>query len=227
MPFAVADRSRSRNIDAKWGKVRVVGRNDGGALVVVARIENVSDGVPDPVRGLGRADLVEDEDLRIEDRLQDAEFGRCHRGVVGVLYLLQELAVVVKEPLGSPLDERLQNTDGQMRLSYADISRQEQSCAIRFKRIGLDELLGRDVRVRERGRGRTEFGFEALQRAVFVPFWNSGLQQRTRVTVRHAAAARLGEAIAIGPLDEAKEGALAERADRWNKFWHRFQVSLT
>jgi 4-amino-4-deoxy-L-arabinose transferase-like glycosyltransferase len=56
---------------AAGGKVGVVGGDDGGALVVVARVENEGDGVPHPVSGLGGAQLVEDEDFGVENGPED------------------------------------------------------------------------------------------------------------------------------------------------------------
>src|SRR5580704_17310816 len=45
------------------GLVRVIRRNDGGLLVVVASVEDEGDGVLDPLVGLLRAKVVEDENL--------------------------------------------------------------------------------------------------------------------------------------------------------------------
>ena len=48
---------------AAGGQVGIVGGDDGRLLVVVAGVENEGDGIPDPLVGLLRAEIVEDEDF--------------------------------------------------------------------------------------------------------------------------------------------------------------------
>ncbi len=115
----------------EWGGVGVVGGDDGGALVVVAGVEDVGDGIPDPVGGLGRAELVEDKDFGFEDGSEDLQLGGGDLGVVAVLDLLEEVAVVDEEAVCAALgDQGPEDSDGEMGLAYADGAGDEQALAV-------------------------------------------------------------------------------------------------
>ena len=139
-------RRRARIPPAKGAGVGVVGGDDGGAAIVVAGVEDVGDGVPDPVGGLGGAELVEDEDFGVEDGREDLEFGGLDLSVVGVLDLLEEFAVVDEEAGGAAFgDEGLQDADGEVSFADADGAGEQEAGAAGFERVGLDEFAGGEV----------------------------------------------------------------------------------
>src|SRR5436305_10888228 len=53
--------------------IRIVSRDDGGAVVVVARVQDKTDGIPDPFRRLDRAKFIEHQDFGIEDGTKDVQ----------------------------------------------------------------------------------------------------------------------------------------------------------
>ncbi len=59
-------RWRNRTIRAGGGLIVKIGRNDGGAVVVIAGIENQADRVPNPFSRLYRAQFVEDQDIAFQ-----------------------------------------------------------------------------------------------------------------------------------------------------------------
>ena len=70
-----AARSASDLAPPPAAQVGVVGGDDGGLLVVVAGVEDEGDGVPDPLVGLLRAEVVEDQHFGGKDGLEQFEFG--------------------------------------------------------------------------------------------------------------------------------------------------------
>ena len=104
-------------------KVSEVGRNDRRALVIVASVEDVADGVPHPFGRLYRAEFIEHEHFGLEYWLENFQLRSLDARVVGVLYLLQQLTIIVKKAGGILLDDQLaQNAHGQMRFPYTDRS---------------------------------------------------------------------------------------------------------
>ncbi len=96
-------------------QIGIIGGDDGGLLVVVARVEDEGDGIPDPLIGLLRAQVVEHENFGGEDRLEQLEFGGVHLRVVAVLDVLEQLAIVAEEAFDAALlHQAAQNADGKM-----------------------------------------------------------------------------------------------------------------
>src|SRR5579859_5472761 len=156
-------------------QVGIIRRDDGRALVVVARIQNERDRVPNPVGGLRGAELVKDEDLRFENGLQDLHFRGRHLWVVGVLDLLEQFAVVAEEAAYTFFEnEGVQNADGQVSCADADGARNQQAASFGRDRIAIHELA-RD----ERGRGQRsisfpETGIVAIERTMLIARGNGG-----------------------------------------------------
>ena len=123
------------------GQIVKIGGNDGGAIVVVARIEDKADRVPDPFGWLDCSQFVECQHLGLEDRPQNFQFGGVHGIVVRVLDFLQQLAVIIKQA-GNALadDQLLDHPDSEMRLAHANRPDQQQSSVVH--RIFFNELAG-------------------------------------------------------------------------------------
>src|SRR5271165_4663252 len=120
--------------------IGVVGGDDGGSLVVVARVEDVGHGVPYLFGGLRSAEFVENEDFGLEDRAQNFKLGGEHLRIVRVLDLLEQLAVVTEEPADAFLDDqRLQDADGEMGFAYSDRSGKQQAMPLSGRRISVDK----------------------------------------------------------------------------------------
>ena len=58
--------------------IRIVSRDNGGAVVVVARVEDEAHRIPDPLRRLDRAKFIEHQDFGIEDGTKDVQLGRLY-----------------------------------------------------------------------------------------------------------------------------------------------------
>ncbi len=136
-----AARSASVCAPPPAAQVGIVGGDDGGLLVVVAGVEDEGDGVPDPLVGLLRAEVVEDEDFGGEDGLEQFELGGVDLRVVAVLDVLEQLAVVAEEAADAALlHEAAQDADGEMGFADADGAGEEQALAGGVDGVGLDEL---------------------------------------------------------------------------------------
>jgi len=79
------------------GIVEVIRGDDGGALLVVTRVENDADDVADPVGGFAGAEIVEDEDFYGANRVEDRHFSGFAGRVVAGLDLFEEFAVIAEE----------------------------------------------------------------------------------------------------------------------------------
>jgi len=71
--------------------------DDGGQPVVIARVQYLGDGVPDPLAWLRRAELVKHKDLRLADRAKYLHLGRLNLPIVAVLDFLQQLSIIPEE----------------------------------------------------------------------------------------------------------------------------------
>ena len=78
-------------------QIGVVGRNDGGELVVIAGVEDKGDRIPDPLVGLLRTQVVEHQHLGRKDRLQQLQFGGLNLRIVTVLDTLEQLTIVAEQ----------------------------------------------------------------------------------------------------------------------------------
>src|SRR5690349_2835275 len=76
---------------ARW-QIGEVGRNDRRALVVVTSVEDMTDGVPDPLGRLHSSELVEHKHLGLKDRPKSLQLRGLHAGIVGILNLFEQLA---------------------------------------------------------------------------------------------------------------------------------------
>ena len=177
----------------------------------------MGDGVPDPVGGFGGAELVEDEDLRVEDGGEDLEFGGGDVAVVGVLDLFEEVAVVDEEAGGAALgEESLEDADGEVGFADADGAGEEQTAATGFDGVGLNEAAGVEVGGAEGAVGGGEVGDVLGEGAVLVAPGDVGGGEHAVGAALDAAGAGLREAVAVGLGDEAMAGAFAE----WAGFGH-------
>ena len=70
-----AQRRRARDGTRIGVGVDVIRGDDGDAIVVVTRVENVPDGFKSPERGLTGTEIIEKQDFNFHHWIQDAEFG--------------------------------------------------------------------------------------------------------------------------------------------------------
>jgi len=92
-----------------------VGGNDGDAFVVVTGVEDHRHGVPNPVGGLDRAEIVEDEDFGVEDRFQDLQFGGRGLRIPGVLNVFEQLLIIAEEAVAALLlNQHFEDADGEV-----------------------------------------------------------------------------------------------------------------
>src|SRR6185437_11849345 len=152
-------------------------RNDRRSPVVVAGVQDVAHCVPDPLCRLYRAEFVENEHFGLEHRPENFQFRGLDARVVGVLYFLQQLAIVVKETGGIFLNDKLpQNANRQVRLAYAD--RPEQHQASILYRILLNKSIGLEQSCWESAIGSGEIRIEVREGAMFVACGNPSLLQQ-------------------------------------------------
>src|SRR5208337_2994364 len=133
--------SRTAAIHAGRGLILEVRRNDGCAIVVIARVKNQADRIPNPFRRFYGAQLIEHQDVGFKHGTKHVQFGSLNRAVVGILNFLQQLTVVVKQA-GNALveDEFLRDRNRQMSLAGANLADNQKSGAI--SRIVLLSELG-------------------------------------------------------------------------------------
>src|SRR5258708_10549159 len=123
----------------------IVGRNNRGAIVVVAGVQNQTHRVPNPFCGLDRPEFVEREHFRFEHRAKDVQFSGLHRLVVRILDLLEQLAIVVEQAANAlPHNQFLNNADCEMGFAHANATDQQQAGIVQRK--FFDELASRHPR---------------------------------------------------------------------------------
>ena len=122
---------RDRPIGASGGLVLKIRSNDGGAVVVVSRVENEADRVPNPFARFYRAQLVENENVRFEYRTKNVQFGRLNRRVIRILNLLQQFPVVAEQAGNSFVqDEVFDDAYREMSFAGADLADNQQAGSI-------------------------------------------------------------------------------------------------
>jgi hypothetical protein len=150
-----------RAADRAGGVVIEIGGNDGGAVVVVAGIQNQAHRVPDPFRRFDCAQFVEHQHFGVEHGPQNVEFGGIHRGVIGVLDFLKQFPIIVEQTRNTPgQDQVLDDPSRQVGLAHADLADDEQACTI-VRVVVFHKLRGGDTRQGQRGMGSGEVGGEA------------------------------------------------------------------
>ena len=196
------------------GKVR---GDDGGAIVVIAGIEDEADRVPGPFAGLDRAEFIEHQHLGFEHRAQHFEFGRLDGVVIRILDLFQKLAVVAEEAAAAPLPDQLfQDPDREMRLASADSTNDQQPRTVSWIKL-LDEAAGGDVSQSDSGIRAREVGREAGQFTMLIPLWDArGGEQRVGAGEQLAVAA--GHAALRGTGNGLPSRALAQRTNFGSSF---------
>ena len=131
--------------EAGSGLVGKVGSDDGGSIVVIASVEDQADCVPHPLAWLYGAKFVEQQHLGLKHGPQHLKLRCLDRIVIGVLNLLEELAIVTKEARASTgNNEFLQQAYGEMSFAGSDSADQEYAGAIARVKL-LQEARGGDM----------------------------------------------------------------------------------
>ena len=119
--------------------VRQVSRDERAALVAIAAIENVDDGVDLKCRPLRGSQIVEQQQFGLKDRLQHAHFGGIDGRIVGFANVPDQFTIVTEEGrYGLASHQFLEDSDREVGLAAANAAHQEQ--AFVYNRIFLDEL---------------------------------------------------------------------------------------
>ncbi len=84
--------------EGRGWSIREISRDHCGSIVVIAGVEDQADGVPHATRSVSRTPSSSSNNTSASNTGRSKpEFGRLHRIVVGILYLFQQFAVVVKK----------------------------------------------------------------------------------------------------------------------------------
>ncbi len=158
--------------------IQIVGGQQCHALFVVTLVQDVAHGFERPVGGFARSDIVDQQDLGLQHRLEHAHFADRMIGIVAGLNLLQQFAVIVKARSRGRAASVPQCGYGQMRLARAARSHQQDS---RFAAGGIvsRERFDDHARLRQPavpgggiGLALPKFGVEVFEIAMLVPARN-------------------------------------------------------
>src|SRR5258708_38928795 len=121
-------------------------RNDGGAVVVVAGVQDEADGVTNAFGWLDGAQFVKRQTVGLKNGAKHIQFGGLNRGIVRILDLLEQFAIVIKQA-GNPFvqDQFLDNSYSEVSLSGADLADDQQARAI-ARIVFLRKFRGGEVR---------------------------------------------------------------------------------
>jgi len=184
----VAGSPRRRKVAAlnrpAWRQVGEVGRDDRSSLVVVTSVEDVTDSVPHPLGRLHCSEFVEDKHLSVKDRPENFQLRGLHAGIVGILNLFQQLAVVVKKARRVLLYNQLaKDADCQVCLTHPDRTEQHEAGGLDWiffdKPVRLKQSIGQTTG------GAGEVRIEVRERAVFVTRRNARLFQQPVRPIAH------------------------------------------
>ncbi len=187
------------------GLIGEVGGDDGGAVLVVAAVEDVGGGVPGPVAGSDVAEVVEDEEVTGDDGFEELVFGAGGAEAVDGAEVVEEFFVLPEDAGGAAVgDEGFEDADGEVGFAEAAGAGEEQAFA-----FGLDgEAIGEPAGGAEGGFDAFVGGFVdglvAIEGAEFVAAGDACLLEVAGGAAEEAALAGLGEAMTVGLLDDAE-----------------------
>src|SRR5258708_8864708 len=125
-------------------------RNDGGAVVVVAGVQDEADGVPNPFGWLDRAQFVKRQNVGLKNGAKHVQFGGLNRGIVRILDLLEQFAIVIKKAGNAFVqDQFLDNSHSEACLHGADPADDQHARAI-ARIVFLRKFRGGEVRKLQR-----------------------------------------------------------------------------
>src|ERR1700722_11533404 len=178
--------------------VGIIGRDQGGPLVVVACIQNQGYGVPHPIGRLLRSQLIQDEHFGLEDGGQDLQLCGGDEGVIGFLNTLEQLAVVAEKPADPFLeDQGVEDADGKVCLTDAYVAGEEKPTAVGGNGISADEIARHHIGRRQGLIGLAVAGFIAVEGAMLVSSGDGSPFEQPGGLPLQAAFARLGVAFPI------------------------------
>src|SRR6202034_1295806 len=191
-------RRRSSRVHRSLGIEKIRGQQ-GDTLLVVSRVQDVADGLKRPQRRFAGTDIVEYKNFRLQHRLKDTHLGGLAFGVVAVLDLLQQLAIIVEQSAVPAEDDFLERRDGKMRLANAAGAHQQQAILVahgKFRGKALDDqFCVREAAIpcRELLAGHVfdlVVGCVVLEVAVTIAFRNACFSQHAPRAVTRRAVAR-------------------------------------
>ena len=107
--------------------VEIVGGEEGHAAIIVAGVDDLGHRVADPVGRFGGAQFIEDEDIGLVNRFENAKFRRLGDRVVTVLDLLEQVTKIIEEAADSLLEEGIEGSNSEVSLPDTAGPHQEES----------------------------------------------------------------------------------------------------
>ena len=218
---AVAERFLARKgptdqerIDAARGlacrEIGVIGGDDGRALVHIPRVQDVFDRIEHPLGDFGRAQLINDKYLGLENGPEQLMLRRLHLRVIGVGNRFKKLPVAVEQRRYAFFkNKRLENRNRQMRFADSDRAREQEADAVVFAGVDFQEALCRVVSQEQLGAR-----FVAVQGVARIAVRDPCPPEQGEQLPLMLSGAGLGRATAVVPRADAHPHAVAERAAR-------------
>src|SRR6478672_7050282 len=188
-----------------------VGREHGYPPLAVAVVHHQSERFFNPRRLLLGADVVEDEQIRLEHRPEDIQFRRFNLAVVSVAYQFEEVARLEKHRASSLSTDRfLHQRDRKVRLAHAVVAVKQQSA------IDDGKLIDQAGRATQRVALAVGVRVEVRQLAVPVAARDTRLLQQRLETVLMPAVAACDPRDTLD-LNRLPSSVVADRAghERW------------
>src|SRR5215831_10543530 len=186
--FAPRGRScgRERTGNSRCRLIFKVRGNDGRPVVVVARVEDQADGVPHPFRRLHGAEFVQDQNIGFEYRPKHIQLGGLDRRIVGILNLLQKLAIIVKKAGNTTVQNELFNDPyREMCLPRTELANDQQSLITAWIAL-LSEIRSEKMGLCQRRMRPREVRVVVPQLAMFIPPGNPSRCQHRLRSLREA-----------------------------------------
>src|SRR5579883_1956146 len=127
--FANGDALAPRSLQRLRGAFRfieIICREDGHAAFVVTPVEHQADDIEHPRGGLAGAEVVEHEDFRRSNRIENAHLRGFARRIVAGLNFLEQFAIVAEETVMTAPNQLLERSNGEMSLADAGRTHQQQ-----------------------------------------------------------------------------------------------------
>ena len=159
---------RNSAICAGGGLILKIRRDDRGAIVVVARVQDQADRVPNPFCRLHRAQFVQHQNVRFKDGTKNVQLGGLNSGVVRILDFLQQFAIVIEQARDALVEDKfLSDPNRQVSLAGANLADDQQARAI-ARIVFLCKLGSREMSERQRGMSARKIRGVAGEFAMFV-----------------------------------------------------------
>src|SRR5262245_9102197 len=107
--------------------IQVVRGEYGKLFVVVAVVDDLRHRVAYPVGRLRRPEFVQDQNLRVIDRLQNLQLGHLRNRVIAVLNLFEQIAEIIEKAWEAPVDQGFDRRNSKMGFAYTTRPEEKQT----------------------------------------------------------------------------------------------------